>query len=177
MYNTEIDRSQMMDNKQIQFQEESNMLLDLPHVRQLFPQLSQENKSVSSCSQMSVDENGLNSNDREITKVLASMAVSDSQQSNVSDKSVVGVNACYRVGIVELKCKAGDKTLFTPFTHYIKRTVCAKFEIPFRGKVVFKGLLEKNCSDRYVTRPVSGDGIVSSEQFPICLLDLNVNIW
>ena len=47
-----------------QVQQESDTLPDLPHVRQLFPQLSHDNESVGSCSQMSVDENGLNSNDR-----------------------------------------------------------------------------------------------------------------
>ena len=108
---------------------------------------------------MSVDENWLNSNDREIAKVLTSMAVSDSQQSNVSDKSVVDVDACYRVGIVELKCKAGSKTLFTSFTPYIWRMVCARFGIPFGVKLVFKCLPGENCSYRYVTRPAGGDGI------------------
>ena len=86
------------------------------------------------------------------------MAVSDSQKSNVSHKSVVDVNACYRVSIVELKCKAEDKTLFTPFTPYIRRKVCATFHIPFGGKVEIKGLLGEKCTNRYVPRPVDGDG-------------------
>ena len=81
---------------------------------------------------MSVDENGLNSNDREIAKVLASMAVSDSQQSNVSHRLVVDVDAYYRVGIVESKYMTRDKTLFIPFTPYIRKK-CAKFGIPFGG--------------------------------------------